>query len=89
MLRVIKKKNIEYSLKERRSTAVITFVIGILIGYVTCQNSAWFVADSFLEQYIPYLSGLILGLVTSFLAYKFPKVIHITLFMLPLMLIGN
>jgi hypothetical protein len=63
MLKVIKKKNIEYSLNQRRATALFTFVIAAIIGYATCHNSAWFVADSFLEQYAPYLSGLILGLV--------------------------
>jgi hypothetical protein len=89
VFKALKKKNIEYSQSERKSTAIVTCLLFMVVGYVLCSNSGWFNTYELVAKYMPYLFSIVFGVIAGYIGYKLPKIIHITLFMLPLMLIGN
>ncbi len=81
------KKNADYSQNERKITAFISFLLFSLLAFYYTKS---FLIDSeSLELILPYLMGLITGTLISLFSYRYPKIIHLTVFALPLMFAGS
>lgn len=85
MFKVLKKKNNEYSLREKWVTSVVTFLLFLLIGYLGIYYSEIFQTLGL----VTYLSGVLIGAVLGLIGFRYPKVIHMSVFALPLLLIGS
>lgn len=81
------KKNSDYSSKERLITGIISFIIFALLAFF-CTKSLPIEGD-FIKQVAPYLIGLASGTLIGLSGYRYPKVIHLTVFALPLMFTGS
>ncbi|MGS0690957.1 hypothetical protein [Shewanella sp. 30m-9] len=81
------KKNSDYSKGERRVTAVICFVVFALFTFYYA-NSFNFESE-FFKLAFPYLFGVVIGTLVGIFSYNYPKVIHLTIFALPLMFVGS
>lgn len=79
MFKALKKKNSEYSATEKWVTCVITTMLFSAVGF-------WLFKSSSIS---PYIGGLLVGSILGFIGYKYPKVIHISIFALPLMCVGS
>lgn len=88
-MKLLKKKNCEYSAAERKSTAIVTSLLFMMLGFVVCSNSTWFESNDLLSNFAPYLIGVLLGMCMGYVGYRFPKAIHIILFSLPLAFLGS
>jgi len=85
MLEVFKKKNSEYSVKERWFTGIVTAILFTLFSYWGIYNTQLSSADSML----PIGGALLIGIILGTIGYKYPKFIHLTIFALPLMFFGG
>ena len=85
MFKSLKKKNREYSLKERRVTSFLTFLVFSTFGYLISANIEMF--D--LSKMYPYFIGLIIGLTMGFVGFRYPRFIHYIIFGIPLMFLGS
>ena len=88
-MKLLKKKNGDYSAAERKSTALMTSLLFMMLGFVVCSNSTWFDSNDWLSNFAPYLIGILLGMCMGYVGYRFPKAIHIILFSLPLAFLGS
>lgn len=85
MFKALKKKNSEYSVNERRFTSITTFLIFAIFGYAILRNAELFQSPSV----YPYIVGILIGITLGFVGYRYPKVINIVVFGLPLMFLGS
>ena len=88
-MKLLKKKNSEYSSKERKETAIMAFVLFGFIGLILCFNSNWFQFFNAEIKCIPYFFGVTIGLLTAVFTFKFPKYFRILIFILPLFIFGS
>ena len=85
MLEVFKKKNIEYTVKERWFTCVVTAFLFGFLGY-------WIISNTGISngKDIASIGGaLLIGFISGAIAFRYPKLIHLTIFALPLLIIGG
>ena len=84
MLSVFRKKNADYTKKERVVTSIFSFIVfGIVGGFVrllTGSISLGSMSDLFI-QFLPYIISF--GIVSAVLAYFYPKVFQILMCFLP------
>ncbi|MFS1525427.1 hypothetical protein ACL7TT_15160 [Microbulbifer sp. 2304DJ12-6] len=85
MFKVLKKKNNEYSLREKWVTSVVTFFLFLLIGYLGIYYLEIFQTLGL----VTYLGGILVSAVLGLIGFRYPKVIHMSVFALPLLLIGS
>ena len=81
------KKNSDYSRNERLITGIISFVIFGLLAFFYTKSLP--IEGGFIKLVTPYLIGVISGTLIGLFGYKYPKVIHLTVFALPLMFAGS
>jgi hypothetical protein len=81
------KKNSDYSRNEKRITATISFLIFALLAFFYTKSLP--IEGDFIKLVTPYLIGFISGALVGLFAYRYPKIIHLTLFALPLMFAGS
>jgi hypothetical protein len=83
----LSKKNSDYSQNEKRITGVISFLIfGLLAFFYT---KILLIEEGFIILVTPYLIGFISGTIVGLFSYRYPKVIHLAVFALPLMFVGS
>ncbi|WP_157964645.1 hypothetical protein [Algibacillus agarilyticus] len=87
MLTIFRKKNADYNQNEKRITAGISFVLFFLFGFLYTDSLA--IENGHLLFPFPYLVGFLLGVIVGLIGYRYPKVIHLTVFALPLMFVGS
>jgi hypothetical protein len=81
------KKNVDYNTREKLITGVICFLIFGLLAFFYAKYLP--VEGSLMILVVPYLAGAISGTLVGWLGYSYPKVIHLTVFALPLMFVGS
>ena len=85
MLKALKNKNREYSLKERAITSFLTFLFFSFFGYWISTNIQMFDPSII----YPYIGGLAIGLATGYIGFRYPKFIYHITFGLPFMFLGS
>ena len=88
-MKLLKKKNSEYSIKERKETAIMAFVLFGFIGLIFFLNNDRFQIFNAEIKCIPYLFGVIIGFFTAVFTFKFPKYFRILIFIFPLLIFGS
>ncbi|WP_028768497.1 hypothetical protein [Shewanella fidelis] len=83
----LSKKNSDYSKGERRVTAVICFVVFALLTFYYANSFNF--ENEFFKLASPYLFAAAIATLVGIFSYKYPKVIHLTIFALPLMFVGS
>ena len=85
MFKSIKKKNREYSLKERAITSFFTFLVLSIFGYWIATNIEIFDPSGI----YPYFGGLVIGLTSGYIGFRYPRFIHHIIFGIPFMFLGS
>ncbi|WP_444896954.1 hypothetical protein [Microbulbifer sp. SSSA005] len=82
MLKELKKKNSQYSQKERVCYALLSTVLIFIFSYL--------VAGSLTESVIlQYIAAFLVGIFGGLLGFRCPKAVYIFVLALPLSLVGN
>ncbi len=81
------KKNSDYSRNERLITGIISFLIFFLFAFFYTKSLP--IESSFIKLVTPYLVGFVSGALIGLFGYRYPKVIQLTVFAIPLMLAGS
>jgi hypothetical protein len=81
------KKNSDYSRNERLTTGIISFIIFSLLAFFYTKSLS--IEGDYIKMIIPYLIGFISGILVGLFGYRYPKVIHLTVFVIPLMFAGS
>lgn len=91
------KKNFNYSKSERVAYATITFLLLALINYTFIENVSGF-TSKYLSVLLPlkehkiyygYFLSLMICSLGGLLSYHYPRIIHATLLIFPLLVIGS
>ena len=85
MFKSIKKKNREYNLKERAITSFFTFLVSSIFGYWVSTNIEMFSSSGI----YPYFGGLVIGLTSGYIGFRYPRFIYVIVFAIPFMFLGS
>lgn len=82
MFKGLKKRNSEYSQRERVCYALLSIVVIFLVSYLAAGKPT----ESAILQYI---AALFFGVFVGLLGYRYPKAVYILILALPLSLVGS
>ncbi|WP_444915329.1 hypothetical protein [Microbulbifer sp. TRSA007] len=82
MMKGLRKRNSDYSSKERVSYSIVFIVVAFSVSFLLAGSSL----ESSIVQYIV---ALFFGVSAGLVGYKYPKAVYILILALPLSLVGS